>query len=75
MHNVYIIIYVYQIPFYIIDHNKTRYTEKKVSLSLLCGVQHSVIMAVFIMPETQQPIIVIFLIIYFPYLLKDLVEL
>ena len=29
----------------------------------------------FIMPETQQPIIVIILIIYSPYLLKDLVEL
>ena len=28
----------------------------------------------FIMPETQQPIIVIILIIYSPYLLKDLVE-
>ena len=36
---------------------------------------HSVIMADFIMPETQQPIIVIILIIYSPYLLKDLVEL
>ena len=53
----------------------TRYIEKKVSLRLLCGVQHSVIMAEFIMPETQQPIIVIILIIYSPYLLKDLVEL
>ena len=53
----------------------TRYIEKKVSLWLLCGVQHSVIMADFIMPETQQPIIVIILIIYSPYLLKDLVEL
>ena len=37
--------------------------------------QHSVIMADFIMPETQQPIIVIILIIYSPYFLKDLVEL
>ena len=40
-------------------------TEKKVSLGLLCGVQHSVIMADFIMPETQQSIIVIILVIYF----------
>ena len=37
---------------------ETRYIEKKVFLGLLCGVQHSVIMANFIMPETQQPIIV-----------------
>ena len=51
------------------------YIEKKVSLWLLYGVQHSVIMADFIMPETQQPIIVIILIIYSPYLSKDLVEL
>ena len=34
-----------------------------------------VIMADFVMPETQQPIIVIILIIYSPYLSKDLVEL
>ena len=34
------------------------------------GVQHSVIMADFIMPVTQQPITVIILIIYFVYLLK-----
>ena len=34
--------------------------------------RHSVTMADFIMPETQQPII---LITYTPYLLKDLVEL
>ena len=46
---------------------QTRYIVKKVSL---CGVQHSVMMADFIMPETQQPIIVIILIIYSPYLLK-----
>ena len=39
------------------------------------GVQHSVIMADFIMPETQQPIIVIILDIYSLYLSKDLVEL
>ena len=32
-------------------------------------------LADFIMPETQQSIIVIILIIYSPYLLKDLVEL
>ena len=44
----------------------------KVSLWLLCGVQHSVIMANFMMPETHQLIIVIILIIY---LLKNLVEL
>ena len=36
-------------------------TEKRVSLWLLCGVQHSVL--TLIMPETQQPIIVIILII------------
>ena len=54
---------------------ETRYIEKKVFLGLLCGVQHSVIMANFIMPETQQPIIVIILIIYSVYLLKNLVEL
>ena len=51
------------------------YIEKKVSLWLLYGVQHSVIMADFIMPETQQPIIVIILIIYSLYLSKNLVEL
>ena len=49
--------------------------REKVSLWLLCGVQHSVLMANFIMPETHQPIIVIILIIYSVYLLKDLVEL
>ena len=47
----------------------------KVFLSLLCGVHHSVIMANFMMPETLQPIIVIILIIYSVYLLKNLVEL
>ena len=47
------------------------YSEER----LLCGVQHSVIMADFIMPKTHQPIIVIILIIYSVYLLKDLVEL
>ena len=52
----------------------TRYIEKKVSLWLLFD-QHSVIMADFIMPETQQAIIVIILITYSPYILKDLVEL
>ena len=31
-------------------------------------------MADFIMPETQQPIIVIILIIYSPYLSKDLLD-
>ena len=40
-------------------------------IALLCPA----FLADFIMPETQQPIIVIFLIIYSPYLLKDLVEL
>ena len=44
------------------------YREKKVSLWLLGGVLHSVIMADFIM---QQPIVVI---IYSPYLLNDPVE-
>ena len=48
--------------------------ERKVSLWLLCGVQYSVIMADFIVPETQQPIIDIILITYSPYLLNDLVE-
>ena len=41
----------------------------------MSGVQLAVIMADFIMPETQQSTIVILLIIYSPYLLKDLVEL
>ena len=54
---------------------KQVYIEKKVSLWLLYGVQHSVIMADFIKHETQQAIIVIILIIYSPYILKDLVEL
>ena len=49
--------------------------KKNVSLLLLCDVQHSIIMADFIMPETQQPVIVIILITYSPYTLKDLVEL
>ena len=50
--------------------------EKKVSLQLLlCGIQHSVIVADFLMLETQQPIIVIIFIIYSPYFLKDLIEL
>ena len=49
---------------------KTRYIGKKVSLSLHCVVQHSVIMANFMMPETHQPIIVIILIIYSVYLSK-----
>ena len=47
----------------------------KVYLRLLCGVQHSVIMADLIKHERQQLIIVIILIIYFPDLSKDLVEL
>ena len=50
--------------------------EKKVSLQLLlCGIQHSVIVADFLMLETQQPIIVIIFIIYSPYFLKDLIKL
>ena len=51
--------------------------EIKVSLQLLllCGIQHSVIMADFLMFETQQPIIVIIFIIYSSYFLKDLIEL
>ena len=48
--------------------------EKNVSLWLLCGVQHSVVMTNFIMPETATCIMVIILIIYSPYLLKDLVK-
>ena len=32
---------------------RTTYLEEKVSLWLLCGVQHSVIMADFLMPETH----------------------
>ena len=49
-----------------------RYIDKHVSLlSVLCGVQHSLIIAHFLMPETQQFII---LIIYSNYL-KDLLEL
>ena len=50
--------------------------EKKVFLQLLlCGIQHSVIMADFLMLKTQQPIIVIIFIIYSPYFLKYLIEL
>ena len=54
--------------------------EKKVSLQLLlCGIQHSVIMADFLMLETQQPIIQCTFSYYFHYLLsllfKDLIEL
>ena len=40
----------------------------------MIALLYSVITADFIMPETQQPIIVIILIIHSPYLLKDLVE-
>ena len=55
---------------------QTRYIEKKsIPMIAFCGVQHSVIMADFIMPETQQPIVVIILIIYSLYLLKNLIEL
>ena len=36
---------------------------KKVSLLLLCGVQHSVIIADFLMLEAQQPITVDYLLI------------
>ena len=50
------------------------YREKSIPMTALWCLT-SVIMAEFIMSETQQPIIVILLIIYSPYLLKDLVEL
>ena len=39
------------------------------------AIHRSVIMANFIMPETHQPIIVIILIIYSVYILKNLVVL
>ena len=42
---------------------RTTYLEEKVSLWLLCGVQHSVIMADFLMPETHPIIVIIFIII------------
>ena len=57
-----------------LQYKSTRYIEEKLSLWLLCGVQHSALMANFIMPESQQPITVIILIIYSSYLLKDIVE-
>ena len=60
---------------HILNLNETKYIEKKVSLWLLCSVQHSVIMANFTMPETRQPMIVIILIIYTVYILKNVVEL
>ena len=50
------------------------YREKSIPMIALWCPAFS-IMVDFIMPETQQPIIVIILIIYSPYLLKDLVEL
>ena len=46
--------------------------REKVPLRLLCGVQHSVIMAD---SETLHTIIVIILIVYFSYFLEVLVEL
>ena len=51
------------------------FTNLSEDKSMLCGVQHSLIMADFIMPETQQHTIVIISIIYSLYLLKNLVEL
>ena len=54
----------------------TGYIEKKYPYDcFVVPVQHSVIMANFIKPETHQSIIVIVLIIYSVYLLKNLVEL
>ena len=53
----------------------TRYNYREKStpmIALWCPAFSHVIMSNCIMPETQQPIIVI---IYSPYLLKDLVEL
>ena len=50
------------------------YREKKYPYDCFM-VSHSVIMTDFIMPKTQQPIIVIILIIYSLYLSKNLVEL
>ena len=40
---------------------------------IMHGVQHSLIMADFLMPEADQPVII--LIIYSSYLLKDITEL
>ena len=49
------------------------YREKRIPMiALWC--HHSVIKADFLMPETQQPIIVIILIIYSSHFLKVLVE-
>ena len=56
-----------------ISRETSVYREKSVPMIALwnCGVQHS---ADFIIPEIQQPVIVIILFIYSPYLSKDLVE-
>ena len=61
-------------PYYTCSSKFTRYIyiEKKVSLWLLCGVQHSVIMTD---SETLHTIIVIILSIYFSYFLDVPVEL
>ena len=48
--------------------------EKRIPM-IVCGVQHSAIIAHFLMPETQQSTMVIIFIIYSSYVLKDLVEL
>ena len=50
------------------------FTNLSEDKSMLCGVRHSVIMADFMMPETQQHTIVIILIIYSVYLLVELKE-
>ena len=51
----------------------TKIKGEKSALWLLCGVQHSVIIADFILPETQMTHN--YLIIYSSYFSKDLVEL
>ena len=53
-----------QIHSYNNEYNNKTYREKSITL---CGVQHSVTMADFIMPKTQQPTI---LSCYFDYLLS-----
>ena len=80
MYTVYILFPVRNTFFCVLNRKKYPYdclntdTQKKVSLWLL-GVQHSVISPDFIKPETQQTIIVIILITFSPYFLKELVEL
>ena len=55
-------------------NKETRYTYIERSITVIAWCPHSVISADFIQPETQQPIVII-LINYSLYLLKDLVEL